>query len=291
MDSPCTTPSRWATIIHRGPGFLLGKFECPAGASAWSEENWVGDHPHVVFPRTSVLIRRGRAECVADPNMAVLYEGGETFRRELIDPRGDFCFYAELGEDLAQELFPARSGGRPRFPDVSAPVDSRIYALQWRTIRMYEHAPDLALALDEGVLAVLARIARDLTGPSSTRDAGQQRVVERTKKVVNEALYEPLTLGDIAARVHSSPYHLTRLFRRYTGMPLHRYRTQLRLRATLGHLESRRALRLRDVAAAAGFSSHSHFSAKFREAFGFTPLEWRDGELEPCSLLTAVFGG
>jgi AraC-like DNA-binding protein len=55
---------------------------------------------------------------------------------------------------------------------------------------------------------------------------------------------------------------------------LHQYVTQLRLSRTLAeipHTHDLTALAL-DV----GFSSHSHFSAAFRRAFGMTPSQFRD---------------
>ena len=63
---------------------------------------------------------------------------------------------------------------------------------------------------------------------------------------------------------------LCRLFRRHTGMTLHEYRTELRLRDALDRLASRRG-DLTRIALDLGFSSHSHFTAAFRRAFGMTP--------------------
>ncbi len=58
-------------------------------------------------------------------------------------------------------------------------------------------------------------------------------------------------------------------------MPLHRYLTQLRLSRALSELPH--ADDLTELALELGFSSHSHFSARFRQAFGLTPSEFRRG--------------
>jgi AraC family transcriptional regulator len=58
------------------------------------------------------------------------------------------------------------------------------------------------------------------------------------------------------------------------GAALHEYITQLRLARALAeipHTDDLTTLAL-DV----GFSSHSHFSAAFRRAFGMTPSQFRD---------------
>jgi transcriptional regulator GlxA family with amidase domain len=65
------------------------------------------------------------------------------------------------------------------------------------------------------------------------------------------------TLSALAKRVYSSPFHLARLFRRYAGVPLHRYQTMARLTAALDDvLDTSRDLAT--VGVDFGFSSHSH---------------------------------
>lgn len=71
-----------------------------------------------------------------------------------------------------------------------------------------------------------------------------------------------------------SHVRLCRAFRKWTGTTLHAYRDQLRLRAALEHLASP-GTDLTDLALSLGYSSHSHFSANFRAAFGMTPSDAR----------------
>jgi AraC family transcriptional regulator len=63
---------------------------------------------------------------------------------------------------------------------------------------------------------------------------------------------------------------MCRVFRHATGMTLHGYRHQLRLRFSLERLAARPD-RVVDCALDAGFSSQSHYGAAFRKAFGGTP--------------------
>ena len=56
-------------------------------------------------------------------------------------------------------------------------------------------------------------------------------------------------------------------------MPLHAYLTQLRLARALTELPH--ADDLTGLALELGFSSHSHFSARFRRAFGVSPSRFR----------------
>ena len=72
-----------------------------------------------------------------------------------------------------------------------------------------------------------------------------------------------------------SPFHLARQFRAATGETISRYLLRLRLGAAVERLAEGE----RDIAALAidiGFAHHSHFSARFRMAFGITPTLARD---------------
>lgn len=67
-----------------------------------------------------------------------------------------------------------------------------------------------------------------------------------------------------------SEYHFARMFSTSFGLPPHRYvlqRRLLRARDLLLHS----ALPLGEIALACGFASASHFSNRFRQAFGAPP--------------------
>lgn len=275
-------PRTRGRILHRGPGFALGIFRCGPGDPRWSEENSIGDDHHVVFPRVPVLIKRSRGEVVADPNVAVLYDAGETYRRAQVDPRGDECSYAEVDEGLLTEI-----AGTARFRRASVPLDARVYALQWATIATlsgrYERDH---LATDEQILTLLSHVVRAASegAPDVPRDSSS--IVTKAKRVLAERLGEPLSVDDVAREVPVSAYHLIRLFRHGTGMTLHRYRMHLRLRASLDRL-ARRDEPIAAIARSLGFSSHSHFTDRFRGVFGISPSDVR-GRASPAPGLCDV---
>jgi AraC-like DNA-binding protein len=67
--------------------------------------------------------------------------------------------------------------------------------------------------------------------------------------------------------------YLTQLFRQVEGMPLYRYQLRLRLACALDLLG--RCADLTSLSLDLGFSSHSHFTAAFRQAYGRTPAEFQ----------------
>ena len=139
--------------------------------------------------------------------------------------------------------------------------------------------------MQETVVRLLARLVRnayDLRGggtlarrraPRPLRPA-QRDLVEAAQCVLGEDLALPLSLESVARAVNSSAFNLCRLFKRGTGLSLHAYRNQLRLRRSLDLLEEG-AADLTGVALDLGYSSHSHFTYEFRRAFGQTPSEYR----------------
>ncbi len=85
----------------------------------------------------------------------------------------------------------------------------------------------------------------------------------------------PVPLRDAAALSHLSPAYFSRRFAAVFGCGYSDYVTAFRL-----HIASRwiatTNLQLSEIGYALGFSSPSHFSARFRERFGVTAREYRD---------------
>jgi AraC-like DNA-binding protein len=124
-------------------------------------------------------------------------------------------------------------------------------------------------------------------GPRTTHTAGasvgRQLLVDRAKLVVTSDLGRRWTLGEIAAEVRCSPVYLTQVFQQVEGLPLYRYQLRLRLARALDLLAQYDDLTTLGIDL--GFSSHSHFSAAFREAYGRSPSEFRHSALhrQACS--------
>lgn len=99
------------------------------------------------------------------------------------------------------------------------------------------------------------------------------RLVGRAKTYLAANLSEPMRLEHIARAAGTTPAYLTSVFRRVEGCPLHKYLVQLRLARAL--VELPKTSDLTALAFELGFSSHSHFTAVFRRAFGCTPSAFR----------------
>ena len=99
--------------------------------------------------------------------------------------------------------------------------------------------------------------------------ASSQCLIRRTKEYLEAELASPIRLHQVGRAVGASPAYLTDLFRRVEGVSLHRYVVQVRLARAL--VELPHTDDLSTLALDVGFSSHSHFSAAFRRAYGCSP--------------------
>lgn len=99
-------------------------------------------------------------------------------------------------------------------------------------------------------------------------------LIRRAKAFLEAEFTNRILLADVARAVGASPAHLTVLFRRVEGIPLHRYLMHLRLARALIALPY--ADDLTKLALEVGFSSHSHFTAAFRRHYGVTPSKVRE---------------
>ncbi len=255
-------------VLHTGPGYQLGAFRCRPGHPLWREENWIGLDWHLVLPGPAVWIQPIRQDpLLATANEVLCYPPDTHYRRRIAAPSGDRCIFVALDEDLAGEL------GIP-----AGPQRLRQSALGPRT---YAAANVLARAIDTGTATDLTSaeqvldLLHRLTGSGPIRTEPRHRgLIEQVKYELARRIDQPVRLAEIAAAVHYSPFHLARLFRADTGMPMYGYLQQLRLRESLAQAVDGRP-GLAELANAYGFASHSHYTRMFRRVFGMPPTALR----------------
>jgi AraC family transcriptional regulator len=235
----------------------------------------------LVFPYRGTYVRQlGREEAVAEANQVLFFNAGEGYRVSHPVPGGDASLALIVSEPQLGEIAP-RSLLRDRAPLAFRHQRLRIDARTQVLMALLRHSlrQNIAEPLEAESLALtlaqraLGRRTTHLAGAS----AGRQRLVDRVKLVLASDLARRWTLAEIAAEVRGSPVYLTQVFKQVEGLPLYRYQMRLRLARALDLLaqyDDLTALSL-DL----GFSSHSHFSAAFRTAYGRSPSEFRRGAL------------
>jgi AraC-like DNA-binding protein len=280
VSAPDTT-----RLLLRTDSFEVGEFRCGPAHPLWRELNDnIGARPHLVFPQTTVYIDQASAQRVlATPNHVVLYASHERYRRELHDPRGDHSFFVTVRPALFEAI-----GADTRGPLRSSDADT-YFGVHVLVRHLREQGND-RLFLEETLHRLVGRTARagaTSKGPAraSTR-AGHRELAEGAKEILARRLAEDLSLGRLAGQLHTSPFHLTRVFREVTGFSLHDYRIHLRLRRSLEHLDEPDA-DLTRIAHELGFCSLSHFSGSFRRVFGLPPSRARSSSAELRKIVEA----
>lgn len=232
---------------------------------------------HLVFPYRGTYLRHvGSGQAVADANHVLLFNAGEAYQVSHPVAGGDNSLSLDLAEPVLRELAPKGSlqaGDGSGFRHQALRIDARAQALVALLRHALRHGRIEALEA-EGLALTLA--SRSL-GPRTARAAGathaRQRLVDRAKLLLAGDLGRRWTLAEIAAEVGSSPVYLTQAFKQVEGMPLYRYQLQLRLARALDLLDGDGDLST--LAQDLGFSSHSHFAAAFRQAYGRSPTAFR----------------
>jgi AraC family transcriptional regulator len=272
---------RSVTPLLETPLLTVGEFRCPPEDVAWREPNLIGERAHVVFPRVPVLIQHdGRTPVLATATQTMLYNANQTYRRELRNTAGDDCVYLEVPAESLQQL--AEDGavlvdGNGRLVVDHTVAGPRTYLLQHLLVRhLRSDERDELIAEEVAAMLVRAALGERPAGAKPQRaDSGHRELAEAAKTELAGRLDERITLHGLARRLHASAFHLARVFRAETGFTLHGFRQTLRLRAALERLPASG----RDLSAVAlelGFSSHSHFTERFRNEFGLTPSQVRD---------------
>jgi AraC family transcriptional regulator len=99
------------------------------------------------------------------------------------------------------------------------------------------------------------------------------RSLQRVKEAVAISPADKWDVEKLARIALISPFHLCRVFRRMTGTSIYSYVLRERLASTLDAVLDGEDLTT--IALEAGFASHSHFTARFRDFFGCTPAALR----------------
>ena len=279
MGEPGTSgPDR---IVFESGAVCVGEFRCAADHPLFRNSGPCS-HYCFVFPRTAVVIRHANARIVADATVATLYNRAQEYEREPLSPRGDRCEWFGVSPELLRDALEPRD---PRAADderrpmrfTHGPVDAALYLAQRQLFRRVKDGRADTLCVEGTVVGLLDAVLASAYGSrvcASHTAARSRDLVHDTQCLLDRRAAEPLGLSDIAQAVGASMFHLCRCFRAATGHTLHAYRTELRLRRSLEPLESGER-DLTRLALDCGFSSHSHFTAAFRRAFGYTPSRVR----------------
>jgi AraC-like DNA-binding protein len=235
-------------------------------------------HTHFVFPYRGVYLRHvGNEQAVADANHVLFFNAVQGYRVSHPVAGGDASLVLSVSEPTLRELVPghlaAEEAGHLVFNQQHLRIDARAQALVMLLKHTLAHRSIEQLEAEGLSLTLVSRAI----GPRTAREPGatyaRRRLVDRVKVLLAGDLSRRWTLAEIAREIRGSPVYLTQVFQQVERLPLYRYHLRLRLARALDLVAAREDLS--GLAQDLGFSSHSHFSAAFRQHYGLTPAEFR----------------
>ena len=233
-------------------------------------------HTHFVFPFRGLYLRHvGRELAVADANHVLFFNRHEGYQVSHPLTGGDSSLVLSVPDATLEELVPRSLRGSTAhfiFNQQHLRIDARAQALVMLLKHSLRNGSIEALEAEGLSLTLVSRAAGPRTTRASGSTYGRRRLVDRAKVLLAGDLSRRWTLADIAAEIGGSPVYLTQSFQLVEGLPLYRYQLRLRLARALDLIAEREDLS--DLAQDLGFSSHSHFTAAFRQSYGMTPSEF-----------------
>lgn len=99
-------------------------------------------------------------------------------------------------------------------------------------------------------------------------------VITKARQFIREHHKEELSLGQVAAAVHTSVFYFCKLFRKTTGTTFTEFVSRTRVEAAKNLLLNPN-LRVSEIAYEVGFQSLTHFNRVFKKIIGESPTDYR----------------
>jgi AraC-like DNA-binding protein len=248
------------------------------GAEEYATGHWL------VLPRSGAFVKHsGARTIIADAAHAIFFNAGESYRVSHPAGLADACTTVVFSTTVLREVAVSVGAREPSadraFHLTHAMLSPRSMLLHHWLQRRCSLMPDARLAIEEDSMTLLEHVFRDAGHQQQHRSATRDRTARVRRDLVEATRLELLaspgharSLAELAQAVATSPFHLTRVFRRELGLPVHQYLVRLRLGLALERLMNGDES-LSRIAFDLGFASHSHFSAAFRRVYGASPTQ------------------
>lgn len=163
-------------------------------------------------------------------------------------------------------------GGRQTF---TPPPDSRIEQELAHIISGLRSSRSSEVDCSQRIYRILCTL---LLPHAPTHTVATDTAITRAVRYIDEHLFEPLSVKQIASTVHLSPSHFSRLFRSTTGFSPHEYIMLHRIDEAKALLQSTN-LSVKEIAFRVGYHSEVNFIIAFTDKTGLSPTLFRRNTL------------
>jgi len=269
-ESLSTAQSRldWSVDeLFSSPVVRLSSLTCHPDSLGRSCEKSAVDNQLVFVTRGGFVRHTGRSSQVANAGKVTFFRAGMPYRTSHLDPTGDCCMvFSFASQELFQDLSEASAA------PACEVIHPRLFADALALAASAASTSTTTLEFEERSLALLARALA--CPPRAAPGAKALAEVHAIESLLTASPGTDWSLAALSRRFDKTPFYITRLFRRATGLPLHRYLVNLRLAAALARLAEGED-NISRLAFDLGFSSHGHLSGAFRRALSVSPAAFR----------------
>ena len=153
--------------------------------------------------------------------------------------------------------------------------------------KAYSQTPLLSAKRYESVVRLLEIFAQHISLLSNQllirQNGSEPPMVARARSFIEEHHAERLSLGQVAAAMHTNVFNFCKVFRKVTGINFTAYVSRVRAEKAKNLLLNPN-LRVSEIAYRAGFQSLTHFNRMFKRYVGEAPTHYRARLPSPRSL-------
>ena len=184
----------------------------------------------------------------------------------------EHCFVRETASDMGAD--PDRLAIAHRLTCRDPKIEYLLWALK---AELEQEQPFGRIYADSLGVALASQLVRrwSESAPKPVNGGLPERTLKRTFAYIEDRLASDLALHDIASQAGLSASRFGELFKRATGVPVHRYVVRRRVQRAV-ELITRTRLPLCEVALQTGFANQSHMALAVRRSVGVTPKQLRD---------------
>ncbi|MBP2656140.1 MAG: transcriptional regulator, AraC family [Firmicutes bacterium] len=183
-------------------------------------------------------------------------------------------FYLE--SKLLEQVVYDMSGKIHKIPYFKAGVIQDTYlANVIRNLHLFLEDASVSLVEQESLLLAMLTefISRYAEERYCIKSVGQETMgVNLTREYIEDNYTKNLSIKELSAVCHLSPYHLIRVFHKCIGVPPHIYLKQVRIKRAKELLA--KGFSMAFIANEVGFVDQSHFTKQFKQITGITPKKY-----------------
>jgi AraC-like DNA-binding protein len=261
-------------LLLETPAVALQEFDHPLGDVHCDPEHEVSLSDSISF------VEDGAFDAHVDdehwelrPGTLFLTRRGMPFSCRHMDPvPTDRCLTILYSERAVEDLM------RVDLPALRPPIARMSARRQYLRHRLRSCVPGEEIRLELLAGALFESVAANRQSAPARVDARVtplMRRIDRAMQLIESDYPRGLTLGDLASAAGLSTFYFARAFRRFIGVPPHRYLTGVRLRHAARMLDDGAGVTF--TCYEVGFGSLSHFVTAFRKRFGVVPSAVRRG--------------